>query len=156
MAHRNLPETTAIRLRTQLDCLPIILNGVPENALDRKPLPDKWSARENLAHLARYQEVFLQRIERMRTQDRPPMPRYRAEEDSEWANWAGKSIEAVLKRLRASRIQLIELVEQLPDSDLTRTGVHARFGELTIVQWLEFFLLHEAHHLLAVLQRARE
>jgi hypothetical protein len=30
---------------------------------------------------------------------------------------------------------------------LSRKGFHPSFGALTIPQWLEFFLLHEAHHL---------
>jgi hypothetical protein len=44
----------------------------------------------------------------------------------------------------------------LTDEQLARIGMHTRLGELTLLQWLEFFLLHEAHHLLAVLQRAHE
>ena len=38
----------------QLDCLPIILAGAEAGAIDRRPASGKWSARENLAHLARY------------------------------------------------------------------------------------------------------
>src|SRR5260370_41930353 len=45
----GLPESTAIRLRTQLDCLPTILAGISEGALDRRPLSENGSSRENLA-----------------------------------------------------------------------------------------------------------
>lgn len=62
----SLPATTAFRLRAQLDCLESLLDGTESGALDRRPVPDKWSGRENLAHLARYQEMFLRRIERIR------------------------------------------------------------------------------------------
>jgi uncharacterized damage-inducible protein DinB len=152
----NLPEPTATRLKTQLDCLPLILAGISEDALDRRPRPDKWSARENLAHLARYHEMFLERIERIRTADRPELARYAAESDAEWPRWQRLPVSEVRARLHALRAQMIELVGKLSAAELSRTAVHSRFGEMTLVQWLEFFLLHEAHHLLAVMQRARE
>jgi len=152
----GLPESTAIRLRTQLDCLPAILAGVSEGALDRRPNPEKWSARENLAHLARYHEMFLKRIARIRSEDRPLLARYVAEDDPKWPLWAALPVSEVLTRLRALRAEMLELVEQLPDKDLSRTALHSRFGEMTLAQWLEFFLLHEAHHLFVVMQRVRE
>jgi uncharacterized damage-inducible protein DinB len=152
----GLPETTAIRLRTQLDCLPIILAGVSEDLLDRRPQAEKWSARENLAHLARYHEMFLERIRRILNEDRPLLTRYVAEDDPKWQHWAGMPVAELLERLAALRAEMLKRVQQLSDAQLSRTAVHSRFGEMTLVQWLEFFLLHEAHHLLVVMQRARE
>lgn len=152
----GLPDATAIRLKTQLDCLPIILAGVSEDSLNRRPKPEKWSARENLAHLARYQEMFLERIARIRREDRPLLARYVAEDDPQWPHWMAMPAGELLERLQTLRAEMIQRVQLLSDAELSRTAVHPRFGEMTLVQWLEFFLLHEAHHLLAVLQRARE
>jgi DinB family protein len=149
-------HTVAIRLHTQLDCLSTILSRVPKDALDRRPTPDKWSGRENLAHLARYHQVFRDRIHRTSTEDRPLLPRYRAEEDSEWQQWVGKPADVVLEDLRALREDMIGLFEGLSGAELMRTALHSRFGEMTLLQWLEFFLLHEAHHLYVVMQRIRE
>ena len=149
-------STTFLRLKTQLDCLPILLNDVDVGALDRKPIPDKWSARENLAHLARYQQLFLERLHRILTEAAPQLPRYSAEQDSEWPRWAQMQVDEALTTLRTTRSELIKRVERLAETDLARTAAHPRFGTLTLVQWLEFFLLHEAHHLLAVIQRVRE
>ena len=152
----SLPESTALRLRTQLDCLPTILAGVTEEALERQPVPEKWSARQNLAHLARYQEVFLSRLRRVQTEIDPILPRYRAEDDPEWPLWINRKAKDVLKKLSAQRTILVHEVQRMTSADLARAAIHPRFGPLTVVQWLEFFLLHEAHHLLAVLQRSRE
>jgi uncharacterized damage-inducible protein DinB len=153
----ELPRhTVAVRLKTQLDCLPTILAGVPHDALERRPAADQWSAKENLAHLARYHQVFRERINRILKEDRPVFTRYRAEEDPEWPAWAAKSSGAVLGELHALRSQLISVFDGLSDAELLRTGVHPRFGEMTVLQWMEFFLLHEAHHLYTVMQRARE
>jgi hypothetical protein len=146
----------AVRLQTQLDCLPAILAGVPLDVLDRRPTPDKWSAKENLAHLGRYHEVFRERIARILKEDRPAFTRYLAEEDPQWRPWAAKSSDSVLSELRALRAQIISLFDGLSDAELLRTGVHPRFGEMTVLQWMEFFLLHEGHHLYTAMQRARE
>jgi hypothetical protein len=149
-------RAVAVRLQTQLDCLPTILGGLPHDALQRRPAADKWSAKDNLAHLARYHEIFRERIDRILREDRPMFTRYRAEEDPQWPAWAAKSTDAVLGELRALRSQMISLFDGLSDVELLRTGVHPRFGEMAVLQWMEFFLLHEGHHLYTVMQRARE
>lgn len=149
-------SATFIRLERQLDCLPILLGGVSPGELDHRPLPDKWSARENLAHLARYQEIFAGRLGRILTEDCPQLPRYAAEQDDDWPRWAEMNVDEVLARMRDLRSELINRAEELSEADLSRMAVHPRFGAMTLMQWLEFFLLHEAHHLLVVMQRVRE
>jgi uncharacterized damage-inducible protein DinB len=151
-----LPATFAVRLTSQLDCLPDLLAGAGDAAMDHMPGPGKWSAREALAHLARGHEVFLARLDRIQAEEQPSLERYRAEQDSEWPNWMALPLDEVLQRLQSLRLKLIDYFEKLPDAALARSGVHSRFGEMTVIQWLEFFLLHEDHHLYSVFQRVRE
>ena len=107
-----LPESTWLRLKTQLDCLPTLLAAIDEHSLERRRLPGKWSARENLAHLARYQNVFLSRLDRIRTEDCPTLPAYRAENDPEWALWVNRPAGEILDNLRTHRAELIRRFEQ--------------------------------------------
>jgi Protein of unknown function (DUF1569) len=44
----------------------------------------------------------------------------------------------------------------IKDEYLKKTGTHPAFGILTIEQWLNFFLLHEAHHLFTIFKLASE
>lgn len=152
----SIPAATASRLKSQLDCLPILLQGLKDGALENRPVAGKWSARENLAHLARYHEIFSERLERILAEDRPALPRYSAEEDAGWPSWTTLPAGEVLSRLAAFRAQLVKRVEGLSSGELARTAVHSRFGEMTVVEWLEFFLLHEGRHLMLVLQRSRQ
>ena len=152
----SVPVSTMLRLRAQLECLPLLVAGAGEGALEKRPEPAKWSGRENLAHLARYHEVFIDRMERILREDRPLLERYRAEDDSEWPRWKDLPAQEILRALQELRAELIEYTTHLTDDDLARSGRHSRFGEMTLPQWLEFFLLHEAHHLFAVMQRVRE
>jgi hypothetical protein len=58
--------------------------------------------------------------------------------------------------LRTLRAELIALVGSLSQAESTRTGLHPTFGELDVAGWLDFFLLHEAHHLYVALVRVGE
>jgi uncharacterized damage-inducible protein DinB len=141
------------RLATQLVALDLILKGATEDAMNRRPEQGKWSAHENLAHLARYQEIFLQRLERMLREDAPQLPHYRAEGDPEWPRWVGVPTKEILSRMIARRKELIERVNSLAPAELMRTGVHSKMGALAVLEWLEFFLTHESHHLYTIFLR---
>ncbi len=150
-----LSPSSAARLATQLDCLPALMEGVAPQALLRRTRTGKWSAHENLAHLARQHAVFIERVRAILSQDRPELGRYRAEDDAEWPAWAALTTAEVLARLGARRAELIALFGGLSDADLARTAVHPVLGEMPLTLWLEFFLLHEAHHLYVVMKRGR-
>ena len=138
------------RLLLQVDALSFCMRDMAPEVWKRRPVTGKWSAHENLAHLARYHEVFLERLQRILKEDRPTLPRYRAEEDEKWPGWAAESPTAVLSELQRLRKQLIETVSNLSSEHSKRTAIHPVFGEMSVSRWLEFFLLHEAHHLYVV------
>jgi hypothetical protein len=151
-----LPETTAVRLRTQLDALPLLFAGTGgAAAAERRPAPGKWSAREQLAHLARHHEVTAERLRRILREPEPLLSRYRAEEDPEWQRWAALPLPAVVAELTARRAGLLADVAAIAPADFAKRGVHAVLGPMPIPLWLEFFLLHEAHHLYVTMQLVR-
>lgn len=152
----TVPASLLARLETQLEALGLILARATPAALDARPRPEEWSARENLAHLARHHAVFLDRLRRLLTEDRPALGRYRAEDDPEWAAWATLPQDEILDRLRALRAELVAVVRSLSPAESARTGLHPTFGEMDVAEWLGFFLLHEAHHLYTALVRVGE
>ena len=141
------------RLATQLDAVPELLGDATPQALLRKSPSGKWSAHENLAHLGRQQEVFLERVRRILAEDAPVLPQYRAEDDPDWPAWIARPTDEVLRRLHSARAELTALLGGLTPTELARTGVHSRFGPMALPRWVEFFLVHEAHHLYVVLKR---
>lgn len=144
------------RCETQLrDFLDEALRGASVEAISEPRVEGKWSALENLAHLARYHEIFLERVEKILKQKNPTFSIYRAEHDPEWEAWKGLAYKEVLAKMMSSREQLMARLKSLSVDDWARTGVHPRFGEMTLALWVEFFLAHEGHHLYAVLQQVR-
>jgi hypothetical protein len=53
------------------------------------------------------------------------------------------------------RATVMARLQSLSEEDFKRTGVHSKFGAMSLSLWLEFFLVHEAHHLYVVLQLVR-
>ncbi len=156
MAEGMLPEATLARLATQLEVLPLILGEGNPAWLAFRPPSGKWSAHQNLAHLARHHDLFRQRLNRILEEERPLLGRYSAEEDPDWPRWSAFGTTEVLARLRELRADILERVRRLSPAQLGRVGIHPLFGELTIPSWVEFFLLHEAHHLYLVMIRVGE
>ena len=151
-----VPPSLLARLETQLEALGLILARVTPAALEARPGPEEWSARENLAHLARHHAVFLERLRRLLTEDRPALGRYRAEEDPQWPARRALPQDEVLHRLRTLRGELVAVVRALSPAESARTGLHPAFGEMDVAGWLDFFLLHEAHHLYTAFVRIGE
>jgi len=94
-------------------------------------------------------------MQRIRSEDCPLLPRYRAEDDAEWPQWIALPTDEIAKCLLSSRAQLVSEVGHLSAVEFSRIGIHSKFGEMTLGQWLEFFLLHESRHLLTVMQLVR-
>jgi uncharacterized damage-inducible protein DinB len=152
----NSNQARLQRCETQLqDFLAVALRGLPLDSLSEKVVPGKWSAHEQLAHLARYHQIFLQRIDRTLAEQAPEFPRYSAEQDPEWPAWSSLPAPQLLVRLTSMRAKLMARLRSLSDEDFERIGVHPKFGAMSLSLWVEFFLVHEAHHLYAVLQLVR-
>jgi uncharacterized damage-inducible protein DinB len=121
-----------------------------------RPAIDKWNIHENIAHLTRYQLIFVDRLKKIQIENSPSFERYKTENDPDFEMFRKMSEYDLLKSLNENRLKLNELVFNLSEDDLVKIGVHKKFGELNIVEWLEFFVLHEAHHLYTVFQLANE
>ena len=142
------------RLRTQLSSLSGLIEGVPRANLDKRA-GGKWSVTENVAHLARHTELTIERLRRILEEKEPVFPPYRAEQDPDWPAWQGRSFEEAVERLHMARGALIASVEKLTAAQLDRIGIHARLGPLSVRAWLDFYLVHEGHHLYTITKRAR-
>ena len=142
-------------LDAQQGAIRLIAGGRSDDELRAPPQPGKWSALQHLAHLARIHDVYLARIHRILTEDAPALPAYRAEQDGEWPGWEGLALADILSRLHDRRAELVARLRTLSDDQWTRVGRHANVGPLTLAEWIEFFLVHEGHHLYMALTLAR-
>jgi len=148
-------EEIARRLDAQFSSWTTALGDPASPALDRPPAPEKWSGREHLAHVTRMHGVCAARIRVILAREAPLLPAYRAERDPTWRQWRAMPVSALLGIAAGRRSALLAAVRALSDGDLERIGVHGTLGPLALSTWLDFFLLHEAHHLYAIFKLAR-
>jgi uncharacterized damage-inducible protein DinB len=139
-------ELWKARVAGQFEALDWVITNIDAERFGRRPQVDKWSAHEHLAHVACSQQRFLERLRAILTTDRPAFRRYRAEHDPEWPQWQGLSRQRLLERLKTLEEELVTMIGSLSDAQLSRVGLHSTFGAMNVAQWLEFFLLHQAHH----------
>lgn len=144
------------RLESQLASFRAWIADADPRDLTWTPSPGKWSALLNLAHIGRHHEIMRERLDRVLAEDNPTFPRYTETDDPGWAEWEALTVGGVMDRLGSRRAELVAWASALTPAQVRRTGEHMRFGPLDVPHWLEFFLVHEAHHLYVALQRLAE
>jgi uncharacterized damage-inducible protein DinB len=142
------------RLKDQHKTIASLIIHLNNRQLNQEVNKGKWTIHENIAHLAKYQPVFLERIRKILTMDEPVFAAYSAENDDGFEIYCAFTTYELLKKITADREVIYQLIQHTPADKLERTGTHPKFGKLTIIEWTEFFLLHEAHHLFAIFQLA--
>lgn len=147
-----MPLTLSARTRLEFQHLTIreLIGELDEQQLKQRIDPSKWSAFENIVHLASYQPVFLLRLDRILHADSPAFTRYTADEDPQFYTDLQLPLSSLLGYIDERRVDLLVKLQSMSEIELSRTGMHPVFGKMTVVQWTEFFLLHEAHHLYTI------
>ena len=127
----------------------IIKNISPERMLVR-PAESKWNIHDNIAHLAKYQITFIERLQFILKNPNSQIERYVADEDAEFEIFKKMNDNDLIKSINDQRLILSSLIFGLQKDDLEKIGIHKKFGPLNIIQWAEFFVLHESHHLFTI------
>ena len=144
------------RLENQHEAIEHMVTGQDPDRLNFHPEADKWSIHDNIAHLAKYQPLFVGRINTILNEDNPFFGPYKAENDPDFETWRNYDTQHLLKILTADRVMIFDLITDLPVEKLNRIGIHGKYGSLTMIQWAEFFLLHEAHHIFTIFRLAND
>lgn len=146
----NLPSHLSTRIQYQHKALVDLIDGLSIEMVRRQVVPGKWSIFENIVHLQSYQHFFLDRIKQILETDNPVFERYIAEADPLFLDNCGKTTREIMHDMITVRKDMAAAMLVYPTSVLNRKGTHPKFGTMTLLQWINFFLLHEAHHLFAI------
>lgn len=143
----GMTTATGTRLQHQHEVLYTLLDGLSAEAISRRSATGKWSLLENVAHLAAYQQQFSRRIDRILAEESPLLEAYIGDNDPFFLEAREESPADLLADLSADRLYLHDRIVSLSNAQLARRASHPRYGSRTLSMWIEFFLLHEAHHL---------
>ncbi|MEO5945219.1 MAG: DinB family protein [Chitinophagaceae bacterium] len=146
----NLPSHLSTRIQYQHKALVDLIDGLSIEMVRRHVVPGKWSIFENIVHLQTYQHFFLDRINLILEKENPVFERYTADADPLFLDNCGKTTREIMQDLIRVRKDMAAAMLAYPESVFIRKGTHPKFGTMTLLQWINFFLLHEAHHLFAI------
>lgn len=150
----QMSSSSATRLQYQHKSLLDIIDGLSEEQVRERTNPEKWSIFETIVHLQTYQHVFSDRVKEIRNGKNPGFERYAADTDPVFIENCNRSVREIMQDLITTRKEMAAGILPLSLTELNKTGIHPAFGQMTLQQWLNFFLLHEAHHLFAIFKQA--
>lgn len=125
-------------------------------AIDRRPAPDEWSARQVIHHLADSETMSATRIRRLVADDEPIV--IQGYDEPAWALRLhyDRPIEGSLALLRAARAATADLLDRMTDADWARTGTHNESGPYSAERWLQIYAAHGHDHAEQIRRAARD
>lgn len=150
----QMPSSISTRLQYQHKSLLDLIDGLSDEQIRKVIVPGKWSIFENIVHLETYQQTFIRRVRLILEGDGPEFERYTAEADPLFLDNCSKSSREIMQNLLSTRKDLSAGVLAFQETDFEKMGSHPAFGHMNLLQWLNFFLLHEAHHLFTIFKLA--
>ena len=116
-----------------------------DNALDRRPEPGEWTAREVVHHLADSELTSAIRLRLLLAVDGATIHGY---DENLFAKrlYYDRPVEASLAAMEAARASSAELLDSLGDDEWARRGTHTESGEYSVTTWLELYAAHPYDH----------
>lgn len=153
---QEMPSSVSTRLQYQHKSLVDIIDGLSDEQIRRPVIAGKWSIFENIVHLQTYQHTFINRVKQILENNNPVFSRYTADADPLFHDSCHKSSREIIHDLLTIRKEIAAGMLSFPSTELVKTGIHPAFGKMTLLQWMNFFLLHEAHHLFTIFKLTAE
>jgi len=150
----QLSSAISTRLHYQHKVLVEVLDGLSDEQIRRQFIPGKWSIFENVVHLQTFQHKFISRVKQILKNEEPVFERYTAEGDPLFLDNCHKSTREVMQDLLTTRKEMTAEIVSFKETDFDKRGTHIIYGKMNLHQWLNFFLLHEAHHLFTIFKMA--
>lgn len=128
------------------------IEGLTEDEAARIPPGSEWSIKDVLAHLSSAEGAAIDFIRCMVEEDRPrqvppelvfDLDRWNASQVRKRREW---SLPRVLDELRTQREALLRSMDELTDEQLSRRGIHAAWGEVSVADQLRILHLHDQMH----------
>lgn len=136
------------RLAQHVDEIRGFTAGLAESQLGERPAPAKWSLKEIVMHLAEVQDIFIERVTRILTEENPPINPFVPDKARQEGLYLSANFEGRMKDFEAQRRNLFAIVRDISDVQWKREGDHPDVRHYTLEKCLEAMMRHEENHLL--------
>ena len=125
----------------------VLLANVPSEKLDVHPDPDRFSIREEIAHLADWEPIMLGRLRQGVEEDYPEITVYDESQRAIEFNYAAQDVWVSLDKWAALREQTVAFVKSLNQEQFARPMNHPERGTLSVKDYANMLLAHDVYHL---------
>ena len=129
-----------------------LLRDLSEEESDFRPDAARFSIREIMAHLADWDTIFLERLQRTRDEHEPFLPDIDEEQLVFDHQYARTHPQEQWRLFGERRRQIVEFARALAPQDGQRLCTHERAGRLTLECLLVLIPLHDTYHMRQVVQ----
>ncbi len=143
----NIRRSILDRLIAHPDEIRSLSDGLTEELLKERPAEGKWSLHELALHLCETQDVFVERVARMLTEERPQIVPFEPDEARQNGLYFTENFTKRMKEFTVQRTTLVSLLQTLTDAQWKLEGRHPQMKHYTIEKAMESFMRHEEHHL---------
>lgn len=146
-----MPMFTPEKAMRSIRKTPVILSAIlrdvtVERGQTMTDGPGGWNAAQTVGHLLDWEQITLERAQRMLNEQEPVLPSFNQEQLVEERGYAKQNVHEVLAQYVAVRKQLITLLAGLSEEQWERKGTHPQFGIMTITELATNAALHDVNH----------
>jgi hypothetical protein len=134
------------RYRRGPEHLASAIAGADDAELDFKPAPEKWSARQIIAHLADTEAVATIRFRQIVAEDEPTLFNWDQNAWAERTDYHRRDPSRAIRTMRFLREDNCCFLEVLAPAAFSRAGIHTRRGRMTLLELLKLFSEHVEKH----------
>jgi hypothetical protein len=122
------------------------LAKAPQEALQWRPEPGRWSAHEVVVHCADAETNAALRIRYLVAEKEPIVVGYDQDAWARLFDYHAQSLEEALAATAAARGRTVPLLRRMTDADWAKAGRHTESGPYTAEDWLRIYAVHLEGH----------
>jgi hypothetical protein len=138
-------EDAARRLEAEVAALLGWIGQVDGRSVGQRPAADDWSAVECLAHTAEFVPFWAAQAADVASRERTGEPFGRTHDDTTRLDAVERGrtepLDVLIARLRSGTARAAATLRAIPDERWSRSGRHARRGEMTIREFIDAFVI---------------
>ena len=121
--------------------------------LEARPITGKWSTLEVVCHLTDSEQAWCHRMKRTIAEERPLLIGYDETRFTAALNYHQCDLNAELTLLEGMRLQMAQILRNLPGATWERTAVHNERGLMTLEEMLRTEVEHVFHHIRTIMEK---
>lgn len=129
------------------------IEGLSEEELTAFPVPNTWSIKQIVVHLADTDSISIYRMKRIISEENPQWDLYDENALVSALDYQSQNATDVAETFALNRRVFTQVLRGLSDEAFERTAQHAEVGALSLANFLRIYVHHVRHHLDFILKK---